>query len=208
METFEELEVTNAMVPPTALRKLKASNVSMDARDVDLRVLVSAGEALDAATAEWCQDRLGTKPQDAYGQTEIGLSIANFAFDNWETRPESMGRTVPGWTVALLDKDGTELGDDEVGEIAVWPTGSPRLWQYWGRPYASLEKFSGRWHRTGDLARRDGDGYYWFVYRKDSVIISSSYRIGPGKSRSPCWNTRQSRRSASPASPTRHAATS
>jgi len=177
-ETLEQWDVDNAMIPPTALRQSRAAGIDLDAWDIDLRVLLSAGESLDEDTVEWCEDGLGAAPQDAYGLTEAGMLVCNFAFDDWEVKPGSMGKVTPGEEVALLDDDGEPVDQGDVGEIAVKrqedATGS-----YWGRPEATLETFTGTWLRTGDLARQDEDGYYWYVSRADDVIISSGYRIGP-----------------------------
>ena len=177
-ETLEAWDVDNAMIPPTALRQSRAAGIDLDAWDIDLRVLISAGESLDEDTVQWCEDGLGAPPQDAYGLTEAGMVVCNYAFDDWEVKPGSMGKVTPGEEVALLDEDGAEVDQGEVGEIAVRrdedATGS-----YWGRPAATLETFSGPWLRTGDLARQDEDGYYWYVSRADNVIISAGYRIGP-----------------------------
>ncbi|ELY50412.1 acyl-CoA synthetase [Natronolimnohabitans innermongolicus] len=177
-ETLEEWDVDNAMIPPTALRQSRAAGIDLGEYDIDLRVLISAGEALDQDTVDWCEGGLGAPPQDSYGLTEGGMVVCNYAFDDWEVKPGSMGKVLPGAEVALLDEDGNEVEQGEVGEIAIKrdeaPTGS-----YWGRPEQSLETFTGLWLRTGDLARRDEDGYFWYVSRADNVIISSGYRIGP-----------------------------
>jgi len=82
--------------------------------------------------------------------------------------------------VALLDDDGNEVDQGEVGEIAIRRDEDARG-SYWGRPEATLETFTGLWLRTGDLARRDEDGYFWYVSRADDVIISAGYRIGPAE---------------------------
>jgi len=178
MDTLARLDVDNAMIPPTALRQL--ANAGVDVEGIDLRVLLAAGESLDEGSVEWCVDVLGTEPQDAYGLTEGGMSVCNFAFDDWEVKPGSMGKPLPGVEVALLDDDGEPVDQGEVGEICLRrdrdDSGS-----YWGRPQATAEKFTGRWFPTDDLARRDEDGYFWYVGRKDSVIVSSGYRIGPGE---------------------------
>ncbi|MDS0476982.1 AMP-binding protein [Natrinema sp. 1APR25-10V2] len=179
LETFEQFEVTNAMVPPTGLRKLRASAASPDEYDIDLRVLVSAGESLDESTVEWCDDAFGTQPLDAYGQTESGMVVANYPFPDWEIKPGSMGKPVPGYEVALLGEDGNDVGIGEVGEIAVERDENARASGYWGKSETSITAYSGRWWRTGDLARRDEDGYFWYVSRADQVIISAGYRIGP-----------------------------
>ncbi|THE64052.1 AMP-dependent synthetase [Salinadaptatus halalkaliphilus] len=177
-ETLEAWDVDNAMIPPTALRQSRAAGIDLSEYDIDLRVLISAGEALDQDTVDWCEDGLGAPPQDSYGLTEGGMVVCNYAFDDWEVKPGSMGKVLPGAEVALLDEEGNEVEQGAVGEIAIKrdesPTGS-----YWGRPEKSLETFTGLWLRTGDLAKQDEDGYYWYVSRADNVIISSGYRIGP-----------------------------
>jgi acetyl-CoA synthetase len=177
MDTLARLKVDNAMVPPTALRQL--ANAGVDADGIDLRVLLAAGESLDEDSVGWCRDVLGTEPQDSYGMTESGMTVCNFAFPDWEVKPGSMGRPLPGTEVALLDPEVDErVEQGEAGEIAIrreeGDGGS-----YWGRPEASMETFTGPWLRTDDLARKDEDGYFWYVGRKDSVIVSAGHRIGP-----------------------------
>jgi acetyl-CoA synthetase len=175
-DTLAEFEVTNAMVPPTALRQL--ANAGIDAPSFDLRVLLAAGESLDEDSVAWCEETFGTEPQDSYGMTESGMTVCNYAFGDWEVKAGSMGRPLPGLDVALLDDDGEEVEQGEVGEICVRRRENGGG-SYWGRPEATLEMFTGPWLRTDDLARKDEDGYFWYVGRKDSVIISSGYRIGP-----------------------------
>ena len=176
LETFERFEVTNAMIPPTALRRIQ--NDSPQGYDIDLRVLVTVGESLDAETVEWARGYFGTTPLDGYGLTEAGMVICNYGFDDWELKPGSMGRPVPGREVTLLDESGNSVEQGEVGEISIRRTESPTP-IYWRRPEATLDQFTGQWIRTGDLARKDSDGYFWYVGRADSVIVSSGYRIGP-----------------------------
>ena len=186
VETLERWEVTNAMVAPTALRQLRASDVDVDAYDVDLRVLVTAGESLDAGTAAWVEEHLGTVPQDAYGLTEGGMLLCNYPVPDWEVRHGSMGKPVPGYDIRLCDPDDSpEATADEpapteamsfveeageVGEIVKYQSGG-------SGPVAGEQPVG--WMRTGDLAERDEDGYWWYRGRADEVIISAGYRIGP-----------------------------
>jgi acetyl-CoA synthetase len=176
LDTFETFGVTNTMIPPTALRQIKSDGV--DPLDSDLDTLVTVGESLDAETADWCREFFGTRPLDGYGLTEAGMVICNYPFEDWTVKPGSMGRPVPGTEVALLDDDGNHIERGEPGEIAI-RRGEQAYGQYYGKPAATFEKFTGKWLRTDDLARRDEDGYYWYVGRKDSVIVSAGYRIGP-----------------------------
>jgi len=136
------------------------------------------GESLDEETVRWCETHLGVRPLDGYGLTEAGMTICNSGFDDWTVKPGSMGRPVPGVEVALLDEVGRRVEQGVVGEIAI-RRGPDALGQYWGKPDATLDTFTGQWQRTDDLARQDEDGYFWYVGRADSVIVSAGYRIGP-----------------------------
>lgn len=181
LETLEAFSVTNLMAPPTALRQVRSANLDPLSYDFNIRVLVSAGEALDERSVEWCAEKFDTRPLDSYGQTEAGMILANYSFSDWEIKAGSVGKPLPGKRVALLDESGEKVSDGEVGEIAVRrgdiSVDGSRI--YWGKPHETVREFHGTWYRTGDLARRDDDGYFWYVGRKDEVIISAGYRIGP-----------------------------
>jgi acetyl-CoA synthetase len=184
LETLVEWGVTNAFAPPTALRQIRAADLDTDPSEFDLRVLATAGEALDEDTSDWCREHFGVRPLDAYGASEIGLILCNYSFPDWESKPGSMGKPLPGREVALLDDDGSEVETGELGEVAV--RRQTEAWgdhcgEYWGQPAASLDLFEGPWLRVGDLARCDADGYYWYYARKDAVINSAGHRIGPGE---------------------------
>jgi len=176
-ETLDEWDVDNTMIPPTAIRQARAEEVDVGNYDIDLRVLLSAGETLDKETVLWCEDHLGAPPLDAYGLTEGKMVVCNYSFADWEIKPGSMGKPTPGYEVRLLDGDGNEVDVGEIGEIA-FKHSDPNA-RYWGRPQKTIDMFSGEWMRTGDLAKKDEDEYFWFISRKDSVIISAGYKIGP-----------------------------
>jgi acetyl-CoA synthetase len=82
--------------------------------------------------------------------------------------------------IAVLDDDGNPV-IDQVGEIVVDRRHPNTMVEYWGKPEATAAKFRGNWLLTGDLGRQDADGYIWFESRKDDVINSAGYRIGPGE---------------------------
>ena len=119
---------------------------------------------------------------EAYGQTETVVQVGNFRSLGHPIRPGSMGKATPGMNVHLIDDDGHEVPPDTEGEIAirVKPTRPLGLFkEYWKNPEETSDKFRGDFYLTGDRARRDADGYFWFVGRRDDVIKSSGYRIGP-----------------------------
>ena len=175
---LEAFDVTDALVPPTALRMMMTADAP---DDLALRRIASAGEPVTPEILEWADETLdGVSVNEYYGQTELNLVVANAS--RWfETRPGSMGKPLPGYEVAILDPDtGEQLPGGEVGEIAVRP-GDDRVFleEYWNRPEATARKRRGEWYLTGDLARRDAEGYLWFESRADDVIITSGYRVGP-----------------------------
>jgi len=93
-----------------------------------------------------------------------------------------MGRASPGFELSVLDANLHEVAADKEGELAIRvnpkrPIGLFR--EYWQNPEENAARFRGDWYLTGDVARRDAGGYFWFVGRADDVIKSSGYRIGP-----------------------------
>jgi acetyl-CoA synthetase len=98
-----------------------------------------------------------------------------------EIRPGSMGRPIPGHVVDVLDENGTPLEAGSVGEIAVKRPDPVMFLSYWRNPEATQNKYIGDWLLTGDLAEKDADGYFWFKGRKDDVITSAGYRMGPAE---------------------------
>ena len=96
-------------------------------------------------------------------------------------KPGSLGRPIPGHEIALLDDQGQPVPDGAIGEIALKRPVPGMFLRYWNDEAATRDKFSGDWLLTGDLATKDADGYLWYTGRKDDVISSGAYRIGPGE---------------------------
>ncbi|MFJ5860209.1 acetate--CoA ligase [Pseudarthrobacter sp. NPDC092439] len=177
---------------PTALRMLmKAGADKAAGHDLSaLRFVASVGEPLNPEIVMWGQDFLGLPVHDNWWQTETGgIMIANYPA--MPIRPGSMGRPLPGIEAALVARDGQGkpviedgtarlvTAPDVMGELALRP-GWPSMF----RGYLNEEEryrrcFAGGWYLTGDLAKRDADGYFWFVGRGDDVIKSSGHLIGP-----------------------------
>jgi acetyl-CoA synthetase len=172
--------VRNAFIPPTALRMLRAVPNPRGRHDLRLRSVGSGGEALGAETFEWGKSALGVSINEFYGQTECNLVVGSCAAIGL-ARPGSMGKPIPGHTVAVIDHDGRPVKAGELGQIAVKRPDPVMFLEYWGRPEATREKFIGDWMTTGDQGVVDDDGYFSFVGRDDDVITSSGYRIGPGE---------------------------
>jgi acyl-coenzyme A synthetase/AMP-(fatty) acid ligase len=147
-----------------------------------LRHCVSAGEPLNPEVLSLWREATGLTLHEAYGQTETVVLVGNFRSLGHPVRPGSMGKATPGFTVALLDEHLHEVPAGEEGEVAVRVKPDRPLGlfsEYWLNPKEMAAHFRGDWYLTGDRATRDADGYFWFVGRKDDVIKSSGYRIGP-----------------------------
>jgi acetyl-CoA synthetase len=148
-----------------------------------LRFLGSVGEPLNADAVVWGEEVFGRPIHDNWWQTETGgIMIANFA--SMDIRPGSMGRPLPGIEAAVVERtsEGSVQPIDEPdveGELAL-KAGWPSMFRgYWEDPARYARCFAGGWYLTGDLVRRDADGYYWFVGRADDVIKTSGHLVGP-----------------------------
>jgi acetyl-CoA synthetase/medium-chain acyl-CoA synthetase len=181
METLDLLQsypITTFCAPPTAYRMLVLEDLGRV--KTSLRHCVGAGEPLNPEVIETWERGTGLTIRDGYGQTETVLLCANFP--TLEVRPGSMGKPSPGMQVAVIDEEGAVQPPGGEGDIAVRvrperPVGIFR--EYWRNPEATAACQRGDWYVTGDRARVDEDGYFWFIGRADDVIISAGYRIGP-----------------------------
>ena len=181
LRTLSRYPITTWCAPPTALRLIVREDLPAY-RFPRLRHCVSAGEPLNPEVLAAWKAATGLTIYDGYGQTETIVLVGNFRSRGEEVRPGSMGKPTPGFTVALLDDDLCEVMADQEGEVAVRVTPARPLGlfrEYWRNPAENALRFRGDWYLTGDRARRDEAGYFWFVGRGDDVIKSSSYRIGP-----------------------------
>jgi acetyl-CoA synthetase len=170
--------VRNTFLPPTALKLMRKADIGPGG--MRLRTLGSGGETLGGELLDWGRRTFGVTINEFYGQTECNLVVANSA-GLMEVRTGSMGRPVPGHTVAVVDPEGNPLPAGQSGSIAVRRPDPVMFLGYWNRPEDTAAKFAGDWLLTGDLGRIDGDGYLWYVGRDDDVITSAGYRIGPGE---------------------------
>jgi acyl-coenzyme A synthetase/AMP-(fatty) acid ligase len=172
-------EVTVFCAPPTIYRNLVTRDLSV--YDFSkLRHCLAAGEALNPETFNAWKKATGTEIHDGYGQTETVNLLANYPC--LPKKPGALGKPTPGMDVAVVDADGNPLGPGSEGQIAVKvePRRPVGLFvEYWKDPDATAAAHVGDWYLTGDRARVDDDGYFWFISRADDVIISAGYRIGP-----------------------------
>jgi acetyl-CoA synthetase len=174
---MREFRVTLTLLPATALRMIRSTG--LPGGGFAYRSICSGGEALGAELLKWSEDFFGATVNEGYGQTELNACIGNCA-SVYPIKPGSLGRALPGTVIAVLDGGGNPV-TGQPGELAVDRNHPSTMLEYWRNPAATEEKFHGDWLLTGDLAIQDEDGYIWFQSRKDDVINSAGYRIGPGE---------------------------
>ena len=177
LQVMHKERITYVASAPSAYRSLVNAAARTRLPDT-LRGGVSAGEPLTAALAQAWADLAGGPLQDAYGSSEIGMVLANLAFDDRPAPPGALTSVLPGFDVDLVDEDGHP--QDAEGIIAVrnarWPIiGYKDLDEAW------QQKFVNGVFLSGDVARRDEHGHYWFAGRHDDVIVTAGYNVGPAE---------------------------
>ena len=179
MPMFKKYNITTFCAPPTMLRLF----IKEDLSKYDLSSIhhmTTAGEALNPEVFKRFEEATGLQIMEGFGQTETTLIIGNLYGSR--TKVGSMGKASPQFDVDLVDDEGNTVSTGEVGEIVIRTKNGVPCGLYKGY-YRDEEKTQEAWHdgmyHTGDTAWRDEDGYFWYVSRKDDVIKSSGYRIGP-----------------------------
>lgn len=172
--------VRNAFMPPTALKMMRQVPEPRSRYVYQMRTIGCGGETLGEELLQWGKEVMGLTINEFYGQTEVNLVVGNCC-EIMEVKRGSMGRAIPGHTVEVVDEEGNALPPGTVGEVAIKRPDPVMFLEYWRNPQATEEKYVGDWCLTGDLARKDEDGYFWYVGRKDDLITSAGYRIGPAE---------------------------
>ncbi len=181
---LEEHRVNVWYTAPTAIRRLMRMDLMpLDSYDLSpLRLIHSVGEPLQAEEVVWGKKTYGMPICDNWWQTETGgIMISNYA--SMKVRPGSMGKPLPGIEAAIGEVEGEKV------HLLTKPLEQGHLllkagWPSMFRAYLDEEErykkcFKGEWYITGDLAKKDADGYYWFVGRADDIIKTSGHMVGP-----------------------------
>jgi acetyl-CoA synthetase len=174
LDTIVRAGVTSLCAPPTVWRMLVQEDLR--AWKPALRNLVGAGEPLNPEVIESVRAAWGLTIRDGYGQTETTAQVANTP--GQPVKPGAMGRPLPGYRVALLDAGGHECEEGELC-LALAPRPLGLMPGYQDDADRTDAAMAGGYYRTGDVARRDGDGYLTFIGRADDVFKASDYRISP-----------------------------
>ncbi|CAN0415692.1 unnamed protein product, partial [Phaeothamnion confervicola] len=157
VEALQELNIDTLAAAATVYRMIRHANI-LKPGQVHIPKISFTGEPIDDDTAAWVEQTLGSPACSMYGTTEVGVVIANYpGFEGYHVKPGSLGKPVPGWEVAIVDREGRELPAGESGEIAV--------------------KRKGEWFYIKDRGRRDAEGYFFHEGRSDDVIISAGWTM-------------------------------
>ncbi|MDX3568568.1 AMP-binding protein [Streptomyces sp. ID05-47C] len=182
--TLVDHQVTDFAAAPTVYRGLRSAPVAVPP-GLRLQRASSAGEPLTPEVNEWADATLGLAVHDHFGQTEVGMPLANHHHPEL-ARPlkaGSMGRPLPGWSLTVLaDEKDEPAAPGVLGRVAIDVAESPLMtFSDYQIPGQAGTKFTadGRWYLTGDAGRIDSGGDFFFSSRDDDVIIMAGYRIGP-----------------------------
>jgi long-chain acyl-CoA synthetase len=176
LETMQSQDVTVFLGVPT----MYAAMLNLPGREryelSSLRTCISGGQSLPVELLRGFEQAFGCKILEGYGLSETSPVACQNRPDR-ERRPGSIGVPIEGVEMKVVDASGEELPDGEIGEILI--RGHNVMKGYWRRARATEEAIRGGWLRTGDLGRRDSEGYFYVVDRKKDLIIRGGYNVYP-----------------------------
>ncbi len=177
LELLRSYKINVLCCTPTEYRIMaKVENLS-DYALPDLHSAVSAGEPLNREVIDTFKREFNVEVRDGYGQTENTLLVG--VLKGMTIKPGSMGKPTPGNHVEIVDEHGKPCAVGEVGDIGVHVDTPALFKEYYKDPERTAMQYRGDYYITGDKAKKDEDGYFWFEGRSDDIIISSGYTIGP-----------------------------
>lgn len=182
---LQKHKVTVWYTAPTAIRMLMAASNAASQDSLlkkynlsSLRYLASVGEPLNPEAVIWSQKAFNMPFHDGWWQTETGsIQVANVS--TLEVKPGSMGKPLP-WVIAdVVDDNGKPVEIEQEGNLVIKPKWPSMMRTVWNNQEKYDSYFKDGWYITGDRAKKDADGYFWFVGRADDVIKTSGERVGP-----------------------------
>ncbi|MFH1064435.1 MAG: acetate--CoA ligase [Candidatus Woesearchaeota archaeon] len=179
-DTLEKYQVTVWYTAPTAIRMMMKEGSKLAKRfDLSsLRHMCSVGEPLNPEAIYWGLETMGLVFHDNWWQTETGgILISNYP--SMTVKPGSMGKPFPGIKAAIVDEFGKVKDIGKEGNLAIRPGWPSMMIEIWNNPAKYAEYFKNGWYITGDKAKMDKDGYFWFIGRADDVIKTAGHRVGP-----------------------------
>ena len=170
--------VRTSLLTPTMLRMMRQVKDPVGRFGLDLRSVMSGGEAVGVELHEWAAESLHIPINEVFGQTECNM-VTGCCAAIMPVKYGSIGRPAPGHIAAIVDDEGQPTPVGVEGHIAFKSPDPVMMLGYWNNPEATRAKYADGWLLTGDLGHCDEDGYLWFHGRSDDIITSSGYRIGP-----------------------------
>ncbi len=174
LEVIAACGVTTMCAPPTVWRLFILEDLK--SFPMKIKELTSAGEPLNPEVIDRVRTAWNITIRDGFGQTENVLLLGNFP--GQKIKPGAVGKPSPGHRVVLLDTDGNESDDGEISVVSD-PKPVSLMVGYMDDEERTAKSFAGGYYRTGDVARRDADGYFTYIGRADDVFKSSDYRLSP-----------------------------
>lgn len=180
---IEDYGVSVCLMPPAAMKSMKSSEISADEFELgSMRVVSTAGEQLGENVKDWARETFyNSAIHEGYGQSEA-IGTMGECTGLFPSKEGSTGKPVIGHTLEIVDTESGEVIEEpnQVGEIAFKHEGHPAYFlEYWDNPGATEETVQNGWLLSDDLGKKDEEGYVIFLGRKDDVINTSGYRIGP-----------------------------
>ena len=180
-DLLEKYEVKNTFIPPTALKIMKSFKQNSKRNNLKLRTVGSGGESLGEELLNWGKEVLNVGINEFYGQTECNLTVSNCGLI-MKQKLGSIGKPVPGHDVRLINQEGKFIKKEkEEGQIVVHSSSPSTFLGYWKNKKETEKKIIDGWLHTGDYGILDTEGFFYFKGRKDDLINSSGYRIGPSE---------------------------
>lgn len=177
LHLLEDEKINVLCCTPTEYRMMAKSDELSKTDLTSIHSAVSAGEPLNREVIDIFDQEFDITVRDGYGQTENTLLLG--IMKGMEVKPGSMGKPTPGNDVAIVDNEGEAVSPGIIGDIAL-KLDSPALFrEYFEDPERTAVSIRGDYYITGDRAKMDEDGYFWFEGRDDDIIVSSGYTIGP-----------------------------
>ncbi|MEH6905509.1 acyl-CoA synthetase MbcS [Neobacillus drentensis] len=177
LSLLQKYDVNVLCCTPTEYRLMAKVDHLADYQLPNLHSAVSAGEPLNREVIDTFRKHFNIDVRDGYGQTENTLLVG--VTKGMELKSGSMGKPTPGNRVEIINEVGLVCEVGEVGDIAVHVETPALFKNYYKDPERTAMQFRGDYYITGDKAKMDEEGYFWFEGRGDDIIISSGYTIGP-----------------------------
>lgn len=177
LELLQNNEINVLCCTPTEYRFMAKVDDLSQYELPKLHSAVSAGEPLNREVIDTFKKHFDIEVRDGYGQTESTLLVG--VLKGMDIKPGSMGKPTPGNEVDIIDEDGNVCAPGEIGDIAVHLETPALFKEYYKDEERTKAQRRGNYFITGDRAKKDEDGYFWFESRRDDIIVSSGYTIGP-----------------------------